>query len=54
MLVYLEHVKTQQSLLDINPLGLGCRTHTHYHCCQTQATTHYTSGLANIGKAIEK
>lgn len=36
MLVYLEHVKIQQSLLDINPLGLGCGTHTHYHCCQTK------------------
>lgn len=26
----------QNSLLDINPLGLSLRTHTHYHCCQTK------------------
>jgi len=36
MLVYLERVKTQHSLLDINPLGLSLRTHTHLHCCQAK------------------
>lgn len=36
MLVYIEHVKTQHSLLDINPLGVNSRTHTHYHFCQTK------------------
>lgn len=36
MLVYIKRVKTQHSLLDINPLGLSLRTHTHLHCCQTK------------------